>query len=228
MRQALVVLLVLAALGPVGVASAARTPAQLYAASLAAARAKHSVHYVSNLASSAAALTIVGDAAADRGIQRITFHRLGQTGRVTVVVVANMAYIRGDAFTLAGYLGFPASAAARYAGRWISIPHGHPAFAPVAEAVRLRSTLVDVSVHPPFTRLARTTVGGEPVVGIKGRAAAGQPGAAILYVRARGTPLPVAAIEEQNGAQARLTFSRWNEPVHVKAPAKAVPIARVH
>jgi hypothetical protein len=225
----LVVTLALVALSPVGAASAATSPARLYAASLAAARAEHSVHYVSTLASSSVSVSFVGDAATDRGSQRITFRKSGRSGLVTVLVVADTAYIRGDAFTLAGYMGFRPAQAARYAGRWISIPPSSPAFGTVAAGVRLRSTIDELKLRPPYMRLSKTIVDGQQVIGIRGHApVAGQLATGILYVRARPAPLPVAETAELSGQHSRVTFSKWNEGVRVAAPTHAVPITSVH
>src|SRR4051794_37403473 len=81
-------------------AFAAVSPVQLFSSALAAAHAQRSVHYVAAQTSPGSMVTIVGDAAVDRGIQRITYRKGAGAGHITVVVVANAAYVRGDTFTL--------------------------------------------------------------------------------------------------------------------------------
>jgi len=69
-------------------AGAALSPERVLSAALANARAQRSVHYVSTGSSATVAVQMVCDAARDRGIQRITFHKSGKTGHATVLVVA--------------------------------------------------------------------------------------------------------------------------------------------
>src|SRR5438128_5395747 len=96
------VALAVAVCGLAGPASASGfvSPDRLFSSALAAARAQRSVHYVSTAASRTVSVHMVGDAGLDRGIQRITYRKGGKTGHLTVLVVADTAYVRGDAFTL--------------------------------------------------------------------------------------------------------------------------------
>jgi hypothetical protein len=208
------------------VAAAAPTPVQLYTSSLAAARAQHSVHYVAATVFPGRAVTIVGDAARDRGIQRITVRQGAQTGHVTVIVVANVAYVRGDAPTLQSYMGFTAADATRYGGRWLSIRPSQARFKPVAEAVRLVSTIGELAMPPPFTATPPATVAGQRVKGVRATfTRSGQKLVETLYVRASGSPLPVEQVAATtSGVGLSTTFSRWNEAVRVAAPAGAIPL----
>src|SRR2546426_659936 len=107
----------------------------MYRSSMAAARAQRSVHYVMSAMGAGAGVTITGDAAADRGVQEIEYHRGARSGHVTVRVVANTAYIRGDAFTLVNYMGFNAADATVLSGKWLKLAHTKRGFMTVAEAV---------------------------------------------------------------------------------------------
>ena len=224
MRIVLVAALALAAAVPAGAGSVA-TPVQLYAGALTAARAQRSVHYVALSSFGGRTVTIVGDAARDRGVQRITVRHRAQVGHVTVAVVANVAYVRGDAATLKSYMGLSAADASRYGGRWLSIQPSQPRFAPVAEAVRLLSTINELQMPPPFTTVATTTVAGQRVNGVRSTfTQAGHDVTETLFVRASGSPLPVRQVATATGVGVSTTFSRWNEAVHVSAPAHATPL----
>jgi hypothetical protein len=172
---------------------------------------------------------IVGDAALDRGIQRITYRQAGKSGHVTVLVVANTAYIRGDAFTLENYMGFSTASAESLANRWLKVPHTAPRFAPTAEAVRLRSTIKDVTVPRPRVALSQSVFNGQRVIGIRNTSmVSGQRVTRTLYVRASGLKLPVAEVERGHGSasvpggRVTVTFSKWREPVSVSAPKGAI------
>jgi len=206
-------------------ASAAESPAQLLSSALAVARAQRSVHYVTTQTSSGLAVSIVGDAAVDRGIQRIRYRKGPRVGHVTVLVAANVAYIRGDAFTLTNYMRIPVGTAAAYAGRWLSLTHTAPDFKPVAAAVRLRSTLDELKMPQPLRSIGPTTVRGRRVVGIQSRfSRAGHGVIETLYVSASGSPLPIEQLAHAGAIQLKAVFSAWNEPVDVSAPLGAVPI----
>jgi hypothetical protein len=204
------------------------TPTQLLASILAAARAQHSVHYVSSASLGNSHVSQVGDAGATQGIQRITFRTAGKTGHVTVMFVANSAYLRGDAFTLVDYLGFTAGAAAAYAGRWILVPHSDSAYSTIAAGVTFTSAIGELKLSAPLTRVPDTTIAGRRVIAVRGKSSTA-PGsvAATLYAQAAGPPLPVREVARAGTTSAVVTFSRWNEPVRLSVPASAAPISKV-
>jgi hypothetical protein len=208
--------------------SASGSPTQLLTSILTAARAEHSVHYVSSASLGNSHVSQVGDAGATQGIQRITFRTAGKTGHVAVIFVANSAYLRGDTFTLVDYMGFKAGAAAAYAGRWILVPHSDGAYSTIAAGLTFSSVIGELKLSAPLTRVPDTTIGGRRVLGVKGRSST-TPGsiAATLYARAAGPPLPVREVATAGKTRAVVTFSRWNEPIQVAVPASAVPISKV-
>jgi len=208
--------------------SASGTPAQLLASILAAARAQHSVRYVTSASLGSSHVSQVGDAGANQGIQRITFRAAGKTGRVTVMFVDGSAYLRGDAFTLVDYLGFKAGTAAAYAGRWILVPHSDGSYSTIAAGVTFASAIGELRLSAPLTRLPNTTIAGTRVIALRGKSSTA-PGsvAATLYARAAGPPLPVREVAKAGTTRAVVTFSRWNEPVRLSVPAAAVPISTV-
>ena len=206
-------------------AFAAVSPVQLFSSALAAAHAQQSVHYVMTQTSPGRTVSIVGDSAINSGIQRITYRKGTHAGHVTVVVVDNTAYLRGDAFTLSNYMRFPTDAATAYAGRWLAIAHSAPDFKTVAAAVRLGSMIDQLKMPQPFKSTGPATVQGIRVAGIQSQfSRGGQRIAETLYVRATGSPLPVEQNARGTTFQLRITLSDWNEPVQVSAPTQAVPI----
>lgn len=205
-----------------GSAATARTPATVLAASLAAGKAQGSVHYVARARFGSETVTIAGDAARDRGRQKITFTKSGRTGHATVLVVNNTAFIKGDAFTLTNYMQIQAS----LANRWLSLASTAQGFKTVAEAVRLGSTLDELKMTAPLRFVPGRSIAGTRTVGIRGRAPQGSLTAgATLYVEAGKTPLPVQQISTENsGASDSVMFNRWKEPVTVVAPVGATPL----
>jgi hypothetical protein len=208
-----------------GPAAASVSPDRLLSSALAAARAQRSMHYVTAAGSSTGSVRMVGDAALDRGIQRISFRKAGKVGHATVLVVANTAYVRGDAFTLANYMGFSATAARRFAGRWLKIPHTARSYPAVSADVRLGSTIKEMTLPRPRVALPESVLNGQRVIGIRNTAtASGHRVTRTLYVRAAGLRLPVAEVMREGGNRVSVTFSKWNEPVNVSAPNGATLI----
>jgi hypothetical protein len=220
------VLAVAAAVAAVALA-ATRSPKALRAAIFAAARKQHSAHYVENGVAQGLHQTMISDVAATRGIQKISFTLGGKKGQFTVRVVARNAYLRGNTVALDDYLGFTAAQAAQYHGRWISIPPSNHRYQALAAAVTLPSFLHDIYPHAPLG-IVTTKIGGRKVTGVRGTSR--EPGVRFLeavYPDSKLRPLGVADVEPAKGFIDEITISRWNEAVHVQAPANAVPIATV-
>ena len=83
-------------------------------------------------------VTMVGDVGPKAGIQRITYRSGQKTGHLTVIVSQRTAYMRGDAFALEGFLGFPHAGSVKYANTWLRFRHTAAAYAPIAENVTFR------------------------------------------------------------------------------------------
>jgi hypothetical protein len=205
------------AAGVVGVgasAAASGSPAARLHAAIAQGERQRSVHYVSRSSTATTSVSMVGDAGRTSGIQRITYTKNGKSGHVTVLVVADTAYIRGDAFTLENYLGFSAAEAAQAAGKWLVLSHTEQGFAGVAAGVRLSSTLAELELRAPVTAVQ----GSHGEVGFRGtHVYSGSRVGETVYARAAGSRLPVELVVGGTDP-AKLTFSRWNEALHLSAP----------
>lgn len=228
-RIGALVLVIAAAAVAAAAARAAQSPRQLRAAMLKAASARHSVHYVSTSSAPGHAIRIVSDVGRGRGIQRIRVTSQGQSGPATVLVVGRSAYIRGNAFTLHDYFPLTQAQAARYAGTWISIPSTSGAFAAVAADATFASFLSDLLPRKHLA-VVRARIAGRKAVGVRGTVRQGKLELVeTVYAPARGKPLPFEekAVAVGGPGRSRTRMSRWNEPVHVAAPAHAVPISTV-
>ena len=196
---------------------------------LKAVSLRHSVHYVSSSAAPGHAIRIVSDVGRGRGIQRITLTSQGSSGPATVLVVGRSAYIRGSVFTLHEYFPFTQAQAARYAGKWISIPSTSGAYSAVAADATFASFLADLLPSKNLA-LVRATIAGRRSVGLRGTVRQGNLKLLeTVYAPARGAPLPFEekAVSVGQPGTGLTRMSRWNEPVHVTAPADAVPISTV-
>jgi hypothetical protein len=169
-----------------------------------------------------ASLTIVCDAGPTTGIQRLTYREAAKSGHLTVIVARGAAYLRGDRFTLRQFLGFRDADAKRLADRWLLVPHSSHAYGPVAQDVTFMSAMASLRPDGRLTNVRRTRVGSHAVVGVRGtsRLKAGK-AVTTLWASARGKPLPLREVTVAPDGTTSVTYSRWNKPVHVRAPSGA-------
>jgi hypothetical protein len=223
------VAVVVAGCWAVSAAIADGSPAASVAASLKAALAESSVHYVSTGGYGDVHVTQVADVGVRSGVQRITVRAGRSSGLVTVIVSGGNAYIRAsDVFVLVGYMGFNPQAAARYVGRWVLIPPTDGDFATVSAAVTLPTTVEEIGLSRRIRRSPATTKNGRSVDVFSGKTprSLGTQLAATLYASATGTPLPVEEQVHQGTVESTLVFSDWNESITAAAPAGAIQISK--
>lgn len=231
MRRLAAFALVLAVAATVAAAATAGggSAQTLSSAIQSAVDAKHSVHYVSKNEGGGRSVLIVADVGHGIGVQRVVFVA-GKAGSGTILVVHRTAYIRGDVLTMEGYFGFKKAQATKYAGKWISIPHADKLFSPTVADATFSSFASDLLPNRKLS-VVHSTVGGTKVQGVRGIAK--QDGVSFtetVYAPESGRPLPVeekASSKVPVAETSRVTMSNWNEELHVKAPAHAVPIATV-
>jgi hypothetical protein len=221
-----------------GPASSGQAARRLLRASLAAAEAAGSFHYVASSTSAVPggpALTqrTAGDAAQHGGTQTITVS--GDTFHVEVL--GPVAYFRGDAPAMVQVLGVPPAVAQAYAGRWISLVAGDGPYSSVQVAVTAPSALAQNITFEAETQLPPSTLDGRRVIGLRGPMTAVQGqvahGSATLYVSASGAHLPVRYVEHgtlgsgsrRSSEEFSITFSAWGEAVPLSAPPGAVPFS---
>jgi hypothetical protein len=190
------------------------TGVRLLAAMLAAIHAQHSAHYVTTTVSGATRVVIAGDVATTQGMQAITFTQNARTGHVAVRVVDDTAYFRGDAFALQAFMGVPAANAAKYAGRWVRVPKSATQYAAVAAG----ATLPSFSANLGISGTVRKVEGGLTITT--------NTGSLRLFLTA--SHLPTRETGKGSGGTLAMTIGRWNEPVHVSAPAQSVPVRLVY
>lgn len=216
------------AAGTAAIALAAQSPRQVRASIVGAAKAQHSVHYVSKEVVGSSLTTLTGDVKAAHGIQHVKIHLGKQTGHLTILVLGQTAYLRGDALGLE-IQGLTKVQAAKYDGRWISIPKGDKLYGPTAEDVTLGSVIEIITPHGRLS-VAFKKAHGRRVVAVAGVSGKGKKKQIhVLLAPAHGKRLPLEEDEVAPGQESisRTVLSQWNEPVQVHAPASSTPISIV-
>jgi hypothetical protein len=143
---------------------------------------------------------------------------------VTVIATGRAAYVRGDAFTLANYIGATTAAAKKYAGVWIRFTPKDKGYKNTIAGVTLASEIGQLAPAAPLRTVRHVTIGGVSVFGVRGVTPASQPPPAedTIYARAVGAPLPVKQVVKLGKQRLTVTLSRWNEPIHLQIPRRTV------
>ena len=127
-----------------------QSPAQVNSAIFGAAMNSGSFHYVNinNSYTSGTDLkqTQIGDIGRDEGIQYTT----GTLGKSEIIVLNNVAYMKGDESALKYQLGYSQREATAYENRWISFTASDSAYADVTDLVTLGSFGVIRTQMPLF------------------------------------------------------------------------------
>jgi hypothetical protein len=213
-----------------------RSASQLLLAARSAAAGESSLHYVATTETTGVSVTISGEVAAFGGEQTIVARKSGHVGRVTVALVAGVAYFKGDEPGLADFMGLPQAVAVKFANQWISLGPTDAAYASVAAGLTTASVLGQIPISKPLSLHGTTKKQGQAVLAVKGFDSGTPPGASrrvtvpvILYLAAHGRHLPVlytasATLNGKRQSQS-VSFSRWGRPVKVTAPSSALPVS---
>lgn len=153
--------------------------------------------------------------------------RKGAKGRVALEGVTIDLIATESAFYLSGNGRFysrvaGAAAAAQLRGKWLKAPAGSGDFSSLGELTDL-GELVDSSLasHGELENRGTVTVDGRSAIALADRSKGGT-----LYLAATGAPYPLR-ISRAGASPITITFDRWNQPVAIAAPAKAINITQL-
>jgi hypothetical protein len=209
--------------------AAATTPSAstLYKDAVATTRS-WSVHYASASTESKKTLKESGIAGPASASQTVL---LGK-GSISILVIGDISYVKGNANGLEELAGLGSSQAAEAAGQWIEFSTDNVAFAPVVEGVRSTDLAKELALKAPLSLGHASRLNGEAVDAIVGTQAIGKKSEhVVLYVRAQGTHVPVE--EDSVNAEGRHTdaehivYSRWGEQVRPEAPKATISVGSI-
>jgi len=214
---AAVLAIVLAGCGSSGNGIASKSATEILAASKAAADSASSVHVTGTLSSAGSPITIDIALAAGTGGRG----QLSENGLAfELIVVKDTVYIKGSP---AFYSHFGGGAAAQLLdGKWLKAPASSGQLATLASLTNLSKILGQTLVSAgTLVKGASTTVNGQQVIELTDTARNGS-----LYVATTGQPYPVQIVK-RSFETGKVTFSAWNQPVTLAAPANAIDITQL-
>ena len=191
-------------------------------------RLRRSVHWTE-----AIGLDLVGgvvstaDVNADSGTEQVSINTLPWTGgKVRILLVNDVAYVKGNPWGLRYRLNLTKAQAKRYAGQWISLPRGDRLSAGVADGLTLASIIHYVTPQGHL-KLLRAKSHGRRLLVVQALRSGGS-FTSSLSSYAKGNRLPLGwTFFNGYGNSDEGSFSKWNESMNVQAPASSTPIATV-
>jgi hypothetical protein len=221
-----------ATLGLAGGAQATQAPTAgaLMKLALNDALARSSVHETESQKSSTVSGTTSADIGKAEGRQDIS-HSDG--ARAHVLVIGGTAFVSGNQTALTRYYGFPAAIAKKVGSNWVSAPSSSSGYAVITAGVTLSSAIDVLAIPGHLTETSATKINGQSAIGIQNKAVStGSKGVTVavtMYVSQTSKPLPIrVTFDYSNGASTVVAFSGWDEPLALKAPAHAIPVASLH
>ncbi len=137
-----------------------------------------------------------------------------------LILLGDTAYISGGS-SFYKHLG-GAAAASLLAGKWLKVPVNTGEFASFSSLTDMRK-LIDTTLasHGTLKKGSTSTVGGQQAIAVTDSTNGGS-----LYVATTGKPYPLQ-LSKGGSESGRISFSDWNAPVTIEAPAHSVDLAEL-
>lgn len=196
---------------------AAKSPSEIVSAARAAADSASSVHVNGSIVNAGAPITLDMELLTGKGGRG----QLSENGlSFELVEVGGDVYIKGSP---AFYRHFAGGAAAQLLdGKWLKAPAATGSFASLGSLTDLRKLLDStLASHGALAKGATSTIEGQQAIGVKDLSRGG-----VLYVATTGKPYPLQITKGGSGG-GKVSFSHWNAPVTLKAPANAVDLSQL-
>ena len=199
-----------------GVAS--ETPDAILGSVKTAVDQLRSVHVAGALKSGSTRFTLDLDLTAGKGGEgSMSENNLG----FKIVLLGRTVYLDADSAFWSHFGG--KAAAELFAGRWLSMPASGQ-FASLASFLNVHtlfSMMFDNSNDSKVVKGGTSTVDGQAVIALEDPTGHGT-----LYVASKGAPYPIEIVD--TGADSgQLAFSRFDQPVSLKAPAGAINLTQL-
>jgi hypothetical protein len=194
-----------------------KSASEILAASKSAADSASSVHVTGTLASNGTPITLdLSLASGQGGRGQISEGNLS----FNLIVIGDTIYIKGSP---AFYSHFGGTAAAQlFQGKWLKAPVSGGELGSLAALTNF-SQLLDqtLSSHGTLAKGASSTVAGQPVIELRDTSHNGS-----LFVATSGKPYPIQIVKH-GSETGHITFTDWNQPVSLSAPAGAIDLSQL-
>lgn len=191
-----------------------KSPEAIVAAARAASRNAATVHISGSFITEGKPISLNMELVAGKGAKG---HIALEGNNIDVIQVEHAFYINGSTAFYTHLAG--AAAAQLLQGKWLKAPATGSEFAAFSQLTDLGKLLSSaLSSHGKLVKASPTTIGGQKAVGVTDATKGGT-----LYVAATGPAYPLQ-ISKGGGSGGKISFDRWNQPVTLTPPAKAINI----
>lgn len=199
--------------GSSGNGVASKSPSQALSQVRDASLKASSVHYQGTLTEQSMKLHVDMDAGAQGGQGTVGIG----SGTAAIRALKRNLYFKGDTKFYELVAHAPSAATSLLAGKWLKVPASNSSFSGISKLTDVHELLSSaLTPHGSLSKTGTTTVNGTKVVGLKDNS-----DGSVLYVSTTGKPYPVELKKPKQGS---ISFSKWNQPVHVTAPPHAVDL----
>lgn len=207
--------------GPSANGVASKSPSEILAASSAAAQGASSVRVVDSSGAGPASLSLNLQLAGDGGRTRVSLLGLA----FEEIRVANTLYVKGDPafYRRLGRverLGAPVRVPR---GTWLKAPANSGKLAQLAAFTKRSELPLLLRSTGSLAKGAASIINGQRAIELKETA---KLFTATLYIATTGKPYPIQLVK-RGRESGQVTFSGWNQPVSLAAPAKTIELAKL-
>lgn len=196
---------------------ASKSASEILAASKAAADSASSVHVTGSLTNNGTPIALnLSLASGHGGRGQISQGNLS----FELIVLGDTIYIKGSP---AFYSHFGGSAAAQlFQGKWLKAPVSGGELGSLAALTNFGQLLNQtLTSQGALTKGPTSIVAGTPVIELRDPARNGS-----LFVATTGKPYPIQIVK-QGSETGHITFTDWNRPVPLSAPAGAIDLSQL-
>ena len=201
--------------GETGEREAAKSPSQILKDAQRVVRTARSVHMAGHGLAQGQAANL--DLSLVRGPEA-TGKLMLFGGSVQLVRARDSVYMRGDR-RFWRHFGSNRAKLALLTDRWVEAPASVPALRGIASFTEISGLSSMLAEHRKVISEGVRTFRGRKVVALRDATEGGT-----LYLRATGTPYPVAIVGGERGHSETVVFDRWNQHVVVRAPKNALSL----
>ena len=140
-------------------------------------------------------------------------------------VLNGKVYLTGNAAGFNQFFGFSKAGASAAVGKWVSVPRTSKYYQALSFRLTMGTAVQYLALGRSLESLAPTRVRGLAVDAVRETGKTnGVNLVETVYIRAKGTPLPVEALLSIGGFPATIVYTNWGRPPRAVVPRKSVPL----
>ena len=162
------------------------------------------------------------------GVKDGTFSGVSNLGGTVArggAVLNGKVYLTGNAAGFNQFFGFSKTGASAAVGKWVSVPRTSKFYQALSFRLTMGTAVQYLALGRSLQPLAPTRVRGWAVNAVRETGKTnGVNLVETVYIRAKGTPLPVEVLLSIGGFPATIVYSNWGRPPKASVPHKSVPL----